>query len=152
VRTYTVAENDSFWSIAEKAYGDGTYYRALFAYNSDRYPHAEDVRVGSVLDMPSVDVLKSRFPQLVGSANDAVRTASNVQMPTAGGSATARGNVTAGGRTYVVQEGDTLFEIARRQLGKASYWQDIFSLNRAVLGENLDQLRPGTELVLPDVR
>ena len=36
-----------------------------------------------------------------------------------------------------------------RELGKASLWSDIYALNRAVLGENLTRLEPGTTLQLP---
>jgi nucleoid-associated protein YgaU len=146
VRPYVVAPNDSFWSIAEKMYGDGSYYRALYAFNSDRYPHAEDVRTGSVIDVPPTNVLKAKFPELVGADGGAV--------PAGGESPamTGRAGVPVAARTYVVQEGDTLFDIARRQLGKASYWSEIYNLNRAVLGENLERLQPGTELMLPDIQ
>lgn len=142
-KPYVVAPGDSFWSIAQQAYGDGSYYRALFAYNSDRYPHAEDVRTGSVLDVPSVEVLKSKFPELCTGGGATI--AAGGESP----AMTGRTNVAVAARTYVVQEGDTLFDIARRQLGKASYWSEIYNLNRAVLGENLEQLKPGTELMLP---
>lgn len=145
-KPYVVAPGDSFWTIAQQAYGDGSYYRALYAYNSDRYPHAEDVRTGSVLDIPSADVLKAKFPELVAGGSATI---------SAGGESpamTGRGNVAVAAKTYVVQEGDTLFDIARRQLGKASYWSEIYNLNRAALGDNLERLKPGTELMLPAVQ
>jgi nucleoid-associated protein YgaU len=143
---YVVQANDSFWSIAEKVYGDGAYYRALFAYNSDRYPHAEDVRVGSVLDVPSAAVLKQKYPELISGSPSPVATVAAVSA-----TQPPRAVTSSGARTYVVQPGDTLFDIARRQLGKASYWSEIYNLNKAALGESLDQLRPGTEIVLPNV-
>lgn len=139
-RPYTVGPDDSFWSISEKAYGDGAYYRALYAYNSDRYPHAEDVRVGSVLDLPDVATLKRRFPELIGNAATAA---------TANPTLTAGASRGTGAASYVVQDGDTLFEIARKQLGKASRWTEIYQLNRAALGDNLENLRPGLPLALP---
>jgi nucleoid-associated protein YgaU len=49
----------------------------------------------------------------------------------------------------VVEEGDTLFDIARYELGKASRWSEIYDLNRQALGEDMDYLRPGTQLILP---
>ncbi len=54
-----------------------------------------------------------------------------------------------GERVYVVGEGDTLFDIAKYELGKATRWAEIYELNRDVLGDEFDYLRPGTELVLP---
>jgi len=50
---------------------------------------------------------------------------------------------------YTVQEGETLFDIARQRLGKASRWVDIYQLNRAQLGERLENFRPGLTLRLP---
>ena len=54
-----------------------------------------------------------------------------------------------GGRTYVVQEGDTLSSIARNELGKVSRWAEIYQLNREALGRDYDYLAPGMRLVLP---
>ena len=51
---------------------------------------------------------------------------------------------------YVVEEGDTLFDIARYELGKASRWAEIYDLNRNQLGSDYDYLAPGTKLMLPD--
>jgi len=48
-----------------------------------------------------------------------------------------------------VAEGDTLFDIARNELGKASRWAEIYALNREQLGEDFDHLAPGTQLILP---
>lgn len=142
--THVFAEGDNFWTIAAAAYGDGAYYRALFAYNGDRYKHAEDLRAGDVIDTPSVEVLRSKFPELCPASGSGTTPAS-ANLPI-GRPQPAQ---TAAARTYVVQEGDTLFEIARRELGKASLWSDIYALNRSVLGENLTRLEPGTTLQLP---
>ena len=54
-----------------------------------------------------------------------------------------------GGRTYIVQEGDTLSSIARNELGKVSRWAEIYQLNREALGRDFDYLTPGMRLVLP---
>ena len=50
---------------------------------------------------------------------------------------------------HAVNEGDTLFTIARYELGKATRWAEIYDLNREALGEDFDYLRPGMELVMP---
>ncbi len=54
-----------------------------------------------------------------------------------------------GRRVYVVREGDTLYDIARTELGKASRWGEIYDLNWNQLGNRLDGLTPGMKLVLP---
>ena len=135
---YVVAPGDNLFEISRKVYGDGSYYRALFAYNSDRYPHAEDIRSGNVLDVPPAEYLNQRYPELIGGANDG-----------SGGSATIGRATAAAGSSYTVREGDTLFDIARKQLGQASRWTELYELNRAALGENLENLRPGVTLRLP---
>jgi hypothetical protein len=56
----------------------------------------------------------------------------------------------SGGRTYVVAEGDSLFDIARNELGKASRWVEIYDLNAHVLGTDIESLTPGSRIVLPD--
>jgi nucleoid-associated protein YgaU len=53
------------------------------------------------------------------------------------------------GRTYTVQEGDTLFDIARQELGKAARWMEVYELNRQTLGRDWEHPRPGTQLALP---
>jgi nucleoid-associated protein YgaU len=138
-KPYVVQSDDSFWSISEKAYGNGGYYRALFQYNRDRYPNAEDVRPGSVLDIPPLDVLERQFPELTAGAANA---------PSGVPPASSAAPSAAAPATYVVREGDTLIAIAREQLGKATRWTEIYELNRAALGENLEHLRPGLELRL----
>jgi nucleoid-associated protein YgaU len=55
-----------------------------------------------------------------------------------------------GRRTYVVEQGDTLMDVARRQLGKASRWAEIYELNRDKLGEDHDYLVPGMQLAMPE--
>lgn len=58
-------------------------------------------------------------------------------------------SIPPGGSVYVVQEGDTLYDIARSQLGKASRWGEIYDLNRDRLGGALDALPAGTRLAIP---
>lgn len=52
--------------------------------------------------------------------------------------------------TYVVEEGDTLFDIARHELGEASRWVEIYELNRDRLGNDHDYLTPGLKLIMPN--
>ena len=55
-----------------------------------------------------------------------------------------------GRRVYTVEQGDTLMDIARRQLGKKSRWAEIYELNRDRLGEDHDFLPAGMQLALPE--
>jgi nucleoid-associated protein YgaU len=51
-------------------------------------------------------------------------------------------------RIYIVRPGDTLSAIARRELGSASRWPEIFALNRDVI-TNPDLIVPDAVLILP---
>lgn len=51
--------------------------------------------------------------------------------------------------TYVVRKGDTLYTIARRRLNAAARWKEIYELNKAVIGEDPNQLPLGAALALP---
>jgi DNA-binding SARP family transcriptional activator len=61
-------------------------------------------------------------------------------------------------RTYRVREGDTLWDIAERELGDGRCWRDLYAINRGRVfsdGEQLedsDELSPGWGLTLPTDR
>lgn len=62
--SYVVRQGDSWWSLAERAYGDGRLYRALFAWN-----RGIDSRVtlaaGTPLQIPPLADLAAAWPQLM---------------------------------------------------------------------------------------
>jgi nucleoid-associated protein YgaU len=138
--TCVVQPNDSYWTISQRVYGTGAYFKALAAHNQQRYPQAERLRTGDVLSVPPADFLAQNYPDLCPRAErvqQIMRTAS-VEVPRHEGS-----------RLYTVQEGDTLFDIARYELGKAVRWIDIYELNRNTIGDDFNYLRPGMQLLLP---
>ncbi len=53
-----------------------------------------------------------------------------------------------GGRTYVVQKGDTLYKIARQAYGDERRWKEIWNANRTRV-PNKDRLEVGTKLIIP---
>ncbi len=52
-------------------------------------------------------------------------------------------------RIYTVKEGDSLWRIARDQLGDASRHPELAKLNEAALGGDPDNLKPGLKIILP---
>lgn len=52
------------------------------------------------------------------------------------------------GNTYTVKSGDTLFTIARKQLGTTD-WSELYSTNKDTIGSNPNKLTVGTVLTLP---
>jgi nucleoid-associated protein YgaU len=139
---YVVQPNDNFWTISEKVYGVGAFFKALQRFNAAEFPQSRRLQVGDVVAVPPTATLRQKFPDLCPKQKRE-RMASQMQ-PVA---ASPRHRLDA--KIYVVEQGDTLFDIARRQLGKASRWPEIYELNRGTLGEDFDYLRAGTELVMP---
>ncbi len=53
--------------------------------------------------------------------------------------------------SYTVRAGDNLWSIAKGKLGSGFKWQEIYKLNKDLLGTNPDMLRAGTTIHLPGV-
>lgn len=51
--------------------------------------------------------------------------------------------------SYVVKEGDCLWNIAGDMLGDSTKWDDIYEKNKDVIGEDPNYIMPGMELQLP---
>lgn len=138
---YYVEPGDSFWKIAQKIYGDGGYFKALQAYNRVRYPKPGKLDIGDEILTPRAGELQEKYAHLCPKKRK-VKPGS----PTITAAASSR---LRPGRMYVVEEGDTLYDIARYELGAASRWPEIYELNQGRLGRDMDYLRPGTKLSLP---
>ncbi len=61
---YVVVADDCWWSIAERAYGDGRYYRSLFAWNRVIDPEIS-LAAGTTLEIPPPARLQLAWPRLV---------------------------------------------------------------------------------------
>jgi nucleoid-associated protein YgaU len=145
---YVVEPDENFWAIAKKTYGSGAYFKALYEYNRPQYPRSDQLRAGDVISVPPLSILERKYPHLCPRPADPEKT----RLGNTRSISSNRHNspVTAGGGpTYTVEEGDTLFDIARHELGKAGRWVEIYDLNRDQLGQDFDHLQPGTVLVLP---
>lgn len=144
--TYEVQPNENYWTISEKLYGTGAYFRALAEHNRGKAVRPDRLSPGLVVSTPPVAQLEHDFPDLCPKPNR--REAIRNRAAAASRYASATG-FSGGGRTYIVQEGDTLSSIARNELGKVSRWAEIYDLNRTALGKDFDYLTPGMQLVLP---
>lgn len=138
--SYTVAANDNFWRISQKVYGTGAYFKALEEHNRRQLANRRLLNVGDVVSTPTIEQLQRDYPSL--SPKPRGLSSGDRGMAQAG-------SLTRGGNTYTVLEGDTLFDIARQELGKASRWAEIYELNRDQLGEDFNYLAPGMRLALP---
>lgn len=53
-------------------------------------------------------------------------------------------------RTYTVASGDTLWAIAKKELGAGTRWPELYEKNRGVIGDNPDRIKPGQVLTIPE--
>ena len=51
---------------------------------------------------------------------------------------------------YVVQAGDTLAAIARKQLGSSGLWEAIYELNKSEIGSDPGAIQIGMKLKMPE--
>ena len=140
---YEVQPNDSYWTISEQVYGSGAYFKALAEHNRSKGKSEDQLQPGDLILAPAVAELEKSYPDLCPKASrrEAVQSQSQNRASTV--------STRRSGRTYTVAEGDTLFNIARYELGKASRWVEIYELNRDVLGKDFNYLTPGTQLAMP---
>lgn len=141
--SYEVQPNDNYWLISERVYGTGAYFRALAEHNRNKVVRTDRLSPGTVIATPSTAELEKSYPDLCPKASrrEAARTRAVGAFSQAG--------YAGGGRTYVVQEGDTLVSIAKHELGKTSRWGEIYELNKAALGKDYNYLTPGMQLAMP---
>ena len=136
-RLVTVEEGDSFWTIAQRVYGDGNWFQAVYFENRAQVGEYDSLAAGQQLKCPSAETLQNKYPNLVPVIEVKTRES---------------GGEIERGRVYCTMAGDTLFGVARQQLGQASRYMEIAELNRNVLGQSIGHLDPlpeGLKIVLP---
>ncbi|WP_067430757.1 LysM peptidoglycan-binding domain-containing protein [Nocardioides jensenii] len=124
--SYTTRPHDSLWKIAETHLGDGARFSEIVALNPGQFPNGPKFLATSVV------------LQLPAPTTDPVDPTPD---------ADAR---------YVVEEGDTLWDIADEELGDPMRYGEIFDASRTTTqpdGARLtdpDLIRPGWELDIPN--
>lgn len=125
---YQVRRGDSLWKIAQEQLGEGTKYTDIVALNEKvLHGRPEFIDPGLVLRLPS----------------DA--------------SAHPTGEVSADDETYVVEKGDTLWDIADDELGNPRRYPEIVEASRSTVQpdggqvRDPDLIRPGWELTIPGI-
>ena len=125
---HTIRAGDTYSGLAKKYFDDANLWREFEKANEDF--DANRLREGMVINVPQLDL--SRAELLDPDPSD---------VPPKPQPAT-------GGRTYVVQKGDTLSAISTKFYDTSSKWRAIADANTDVL-PNPDRLRPGIELRIP---
>lgn len=135
--------DDSFWTIANREYGDGKLFRQLASYN--KCLENSDIMPRTIL-IPDIKTLQMVKVEI---KSDRTLKDSNSSLPKPLDSTTVEPDHE---KKYVVQDGDTLFEISKKELDQAVRFVEIIRLNQANLPPNVGgetKLQSGLELVMP---
>ena len=140
--------NDSFWTLAQQHYGDGKFFRALYEWNKPSFESfdSEEIPVGVRIELPRKQELMERFPELCPQQRA-------VNPPNAEWQIEHQPEeYDSEFRTYEAKGTESIFEIARDELGQASRYLELIELNRDVLPEDCSHeqvLSKGFVLRLP---
>jgi hypothetical protein len=161
--TYTCKGSDTFRSISETVYRSSAYDQALLLFNRN-HPLANDavkqnpplLQPGQPIYVPQLQILRKYYAASIteGGTASAARDATTGQSATGatltapvGGQATGQATGQPA-RTYRVgASGEMIRDIARRTLGSADRWADIYQLNRGL--DPAYAIPAGTELRVP---
>ncbi|MCA0331497.1 MAG: LysM peptidoglycan-binding domain-containing protein, partial [Actinobacteria bacterium] len=144
-RTITVVRGDTLWDLAATHLGDGARFREIARLNYGR-PQADGRTLTDTHWIHPGWVLL--LPEQHAAAPDTAHASKPSPQP-----ATRNGG--SEHRTYVVQRGDTLWDIADKHLGDPMRYREIHRLNRDRTqpdGQHLDDprlIQPGWILLLP---
>jgi nucleoid-associated protein YgaU len=144
---YVVADGDNLGTIAKKVYGcsEKNNIVRLFQANRSTLKSPDEIYVGQKLVIPSLPGSqpgKNKLEKLSGPT--LLKEVKSVgQKDVATNLSRAEEN-----KSYTVQQGDSLWQIAAKQLGDSSRYQEIVELNTNIL-ENEDSLAVGMCLKLP---
>ena len=122
-RTHTVQRGETLSSIAKAVYGEARQYKAILAANPGL--DATKMRPGTVLQLPPV----SKVKQSAKSADAA--------------------SAVSDSKNYVVQQGDSLYKITRKLYGTGERQDELYQMNKQVIGPDSTRLKPGMVLKLP---
>jgi len=136
---YQVHKGDTLKGIARKWLGDENLAESLYDYNKMRIPNARQLSDRLTLVFPHSRFAKKSEVGTAGSTGAATVPAGM-----------KRSEITpttepAGDKKYVVKDGDTLYGIAKRELGKGSRWEEIATLNKI----DGNMVKKGQTLILP---
>jgi nucleoid-associated protein YgaU len=125
--SYVVRSGDSLWAIAERLYGNGALWPAIYHANARIIANPDLIYPDQQFSIPA----QPTWPYQPVA-----------YRPPAQHSNWSYGN-------YTIVSGDTLSDIAYRVYGNANRWPEIYAGNQGAIGGDPDLIFPGTRLNLP---
>jgi nucleoid-associated protein YgaU len=161
-QTHTIVDGDTLQSLSQQYLGRADRYLELFQYNRDVLRNPDVLPIGAELRIPSHVALPPVTSPPALSSAPANATAPLAPLPplsTASPQLTSKSTLPTGSqrtaaaqrpaqRTYTVQAGDNLVDLARKFYGDGRRYENLFEANRRVM-HNPTDLKPGMVLVIP---
>ena len=146
--THVVEMGETFSTISLKAYGNPNLYAGIMRANPGVDP--AKLRPGMKIVVPPISEVRPPTPPASAAPVAAVpiRTISTdaAQMAKSTKAETPIDPQTQ----YRVQPGDSLYSIAKRLYGRGDRSTRIFEANKQTLGDDMNALKPGQVLTLPE--
>ena len=139
---YTWKAGDTFPALAQRFYGDLARLATLRRVNEGR----NDVQPGDRVLVPVFD--PDAPPTVASNAGTVAPVASGASKSTELAAKPAVLVADAGPRVHVVQEGESLWIISKKELGSGARWKEIYGANRDQLSSP-EALRTGIKLRVP---
>lgn len=152
MKFYTWKPGDTYRGVAQTYYGDWEKLSILRRANEGR----RNVQPGEKILVPVFDPDAAAAPTV---ANAGTPAKSPANAPVNAGakkdaakksskSATPDKAPSGGGRIHVVKEGESLWKIAKAELGNGALWEKIYAANRDVM-KSPEALKTGMKLRIP---
>jgi nucleoid-associated protein YgaU len=157
---WRLKSGDTGWAISKKLTGDGNRWKEIPGVNpgmkvtgSGTNQQLSPWKVGQLVSLPAgwlgtatpttpVVPGASTLPSIIPAILPGLLETPSTPEPAA----------TPGGKTYVVQSGDSLSKISKKYTGDGNRWKELYALpeNRKTIGSNPDKIQVGQRLLLPD--
>jgi nucleoid-associated protein YgaU len=146
-KIHKIIDGDTLAKLAQRYWGRADRYVDLYSYNRDVLSDPDVLPIGAELRIPAHLVI-STDPDQAATA-PVLPLAPLPKLATSGAPAVpAAAAQQPSQRTYKVQPGDNLVDIARKLYGDGRRHTDLFEANRRVMRTPTD-LKPGMLLVVP---
>ncbi|MBK7874627.1 MAG: LysM peptidoglycan-binding domain-containing protein [Planctomycetes bacterium] len=157
MKFYTWQPGDTFRGVANTYYGDWQKLTLLRRANEGR----KNVQPGEkilvpVFDLDAVPGVAAPAPSVAKNVKNAAGKVTEKAATDAAakkGSKSTKANDTAvapsgGGKIHVVKEGESLWKIAKAELGNGALWEKIYQANKDVM-KSPEALKTGMKLKIP---
>lgn len=138
---YRWQQGDGWVKLAERLYGNATKFSLLKNANEGR----DDIEPGEQILVPIFDSESlAQVPALEPAKNNTAAAASATKSE----KTSKKAPTMTGGKVHEVKKGESLWKIAKSELGDGNRWKEIYELNKDQM-KSPEAVRLGMKLKLP---